>query len=96
MKRVYLIFLYFSAFLSLAVQCEDDTPVPVYRPQFIEEVSITPFKKEYKEGDTILLETLIPDKNLFNLRTEQDTLIDNRNIPFSTSLMLLKGTRTYI
>jgi hypothetical protein len=87
MKRICHIFLYLSAFLSLAVQCGDDSPVPEpgHLPQFMEEVSITPFKKEYKVGDTIWLETLIPDKNLFNLTTERDTLVNDMNIPFSVN-----------
>lgn len=83
MKRICHIFLYFSAFLSLAVKCDDNDPEPSYQPQFLEEVSIKPFKKEYKVGDTIWLETLIPDKYLFNSITKQDTLVDNIDIPLS-------------
>lgn len=83
MKRICHIFLYFSAFLSLAVKCDDNDPEPSYQPQFLEEVSIKPFKKEYKVGDTIWLETLIPDKYLFISGTEQDTLVDNIDIPLS-------------
>ncbi|RIJ33951.1 hypothetical protein D1627_16360 [Pontibacter oryzae] len=83
MKRICHVFFYVFAFLSLAVQCDGNEPEPAYQPHFLEEVSIKPFKKDYKVGDTIWLETVIPDKHLFNTITEQDTLVDNIDIPLS-------------
>ncbi|MFD3002813.1 hypothetical protein ACFS7Z_20765 [Pontibacter toksunensis] len=95
MKRICHIFLYFSALLSLAVQCDDNEPEPSYQPHFLEEVSIRPFKTEYKVGDTIWLETLFSDKYLFNSITEQNSLVDNIDlaIPDASKLRNSKSHR---
>lgn len=75
--------------LTMGFQCGDDLPEPEPANIFRETLSLTPFKKSYKVGDTIWVDTNLNSKLLFDSKSGQKILVDSASLPISLSFTAL-------
>ncbi|GAB3530392.1 hypothetical protein GCM10027443_10890 [Pontibacter brevis] len=81
-KFRYLVLAVFS-FLTMGFSCEEYVE-PEYTHIIQETLTLTPYKKTYKVGDTIWIETNIPTgKYLYDTKVFQRVLIDSVSLPLN-------------
>ena len=73
------------SFFTMNFRCmKEDVPKP-FDNSFEIPVDIYPLKKVYTLTDTIWIETDVPDKFLFDLKTNRNILVDSGKITFSAT-----------
>lgn len=71
------------AILCMGTQCNDD--IIDYKYNFLEKIKLFPSKKSYQIGDTIWLQYINPNKELFDNWTKQPIAADTVSVDFQVS-----------
>src|SRR5215204_1834288 len=84
-KTSIIISLVFISFFTMNFRCvKEGVPKP-FDNNFEIPVDIYPLKKVYTLTDTIWIETDVPGKFLFDLKTNRNILVDSGKITFSAT-----------
>lgn len=90
-KKVFVVIALLFALLNVQLQCGKDYGgiAPEIKYEFRERVAITPYTLDYKVGDTIWLAVNIPDKKLFDEKTNEKIFFDSASFTTIAQVDLL-------
>ena len=90
-KNVVIVTVLLFGILNIKFQCDKDYEgiAPETKYEFKESVTITPYKLVYKVGDTIWLVVNIPDKKLFDEKTNTRIFFDSASFTTIAQIDLL-------
>jgi hypothetical protein len=88
-KKTALPLIFIFCILNLRFQCNRDYIGIPPKYTFKESVAITPYNLNYRVGDTVWLRVNIPEKKLFDEKTNTRVLFDSVNLSVRAQIDLL-------